>query len=174
MEIFSSYHYDKIQALLTQGSFLKFLHLEQTDASWKSFLYSLPKGVMSFVIRFFFDCLPSLATLKRMNERTTTRYIHCNNHEILRPILNCWCFYLNQGRYTQKKNSVLLHLVVAVGSVSSSVTLLLKSTLTYWDTFLLTQLFPPISYQQTIGLILSYFFQTKKFRHSRTVYHFRI
>ena len=32
-ENLTSYHYDKIQSLLTQGSLLKLLHLEQTDAS---------------------------------------------------------------------------------------------------------------------------------------------
>ena len=82
-ENLTSYHYDKMQSLLTQGSFLKLLHLEQTDASWKSFLYSLPKDVMSFVLRSFIDCLPSLAALKCMSKRSTTCCIHCNNHETL-------------------------------------------------------------------------------------------
>ena len=113
-----SSHNDKIQSLTIQRLFLKLLHLEQTDPSWKSFLFSLPKGAISFVLRSFIDCLPSLAALKRMNKRTTTRCPHCNNHETLHHILNSRSVFLNQGRYTWWHNSVLLHL--ALGSAYSS------------------------------------------------------
>ncbi len=119
-ENLTSSHNDKIQTLLTQGSFLKLLHLEKTDASWKSFIYSLPKGVMSFVIRSHIDCLPSLAALKRMKKRTTTHCPHCKNHETLHHILNCCSAFLHQGRYTWRHNSVLKHLVLALGSAYSS------------------------------------------------------
>ena len=100
---------------------MKLLHLEQTDASWISFFYSLPKSVISFVSRSFIDCLPSLAALKRMNKRSTTRCIHCNNRETLHHILNCCSICLYQGRYTWQHNSVLQHLVLALGSAFSSV-----------------------------------------------------
>ena len=69
----------KIHPLLVQGSFQKLLHLENSDSDWLSFVYSLPRGVMSFVLRSFIDCLPSLAALKRMKKdlsvltATTTR-----------------------------------------------------------------------------------------------------
>ena len=76
---------------------------------------------MSFVLRSFIDCLPSLAALKRMNKRSTTRCIHCNNHETLHHVLNCCSIYLNQGRYTWRHNSVLQHLVLALGSAFSPV-----------------------------------------------------
>ena len=116
MENFTSYQNDNILCLLTQGSFLKLLHLEQTDTSWTSFLYCLSKSVMSFVLGSFIDCLPSLAALKRMNKRSTTRCIHiCNNHETLHLILNCCSVYLNQGHYTWWHNSVLQHFVLALG-----------------------------------------------------------
>ena len=121
MENLTSYHCDKILSLLTQGSCLKLLHFEQFDASWKSFLYSLPKGVMSFILRSFIDCLPALTALKRMNKRSTTLCIHCNNHETIHHILNCCSIHLNQGRCTWRHKSVLQHRVLALGSAFSSV-----------------------------------------------------
>ena len=57
----------KIRPLFVQDSFLKLLHLENSDSEWLSFVYSLPR-VMSFVLRSFIDCLPSLAALKRMKK----------------------------------------------------------------------------------------------------------
>ena len=57
----TSFYEGKIHPLLVQGSFLKLLHLENSDSDWLSFVYSLPRGVMSFVLRSFIDCLPSLA-----------------------------------------------------------------------------------------------------------------
>ena len=49
---------DKIQPLLTQGPFLKLLHLEASDPDWKSFLYSLPQGKMSFFAATSTACPP--------------------------------------------------------------------------------------------------------------------
>ena len=81
----TSFYVEKIRPLLVQGSFLKLLHLENSDSDWLSFVYSLPWGYMSFVLRSFIDCLPSMAALKRMKKKgilffvltvtTTTLYI---------------------------------------------------------------------------------------------------
>ena len=66
-----------------------------------------PPGIMSFVLRSFIDCLPSLAALKRM-KKISSLCPHCNNHETLHHILNFCSVFLNQGRYTWRHNSVLL------------------------------------------------------------------
>ena len=143
---------------------MKLLHLEQSNTSWKSFLYSLPKGVMSFVLRSFIDCLSSLAALERMNKRSTTRCFHCNNHETLHHILNCCSIYLNQGRYTWRHKAVRQYFVFALVSAFSSVNSLPQI---YADLpgniCLVTLQFPHTSYQQPNGLILSYFSQTEKY-----------
>ena len=73
---------------------------------------------MSFVLRSFIDCLPSLAALKRMKKRSLCPHRH--NHETLHHILNFCSVFLNQGRYTWRHNSVLNHLVLALGSAYSA------------------------------------------------------
>ena len=45
---------------------------------------------------------------------------HCNNHETLHHILNFCSVFLNQRRYTWHHNSVLNHLVFALGSAYSA------------------------------------------------------
>ena len=110
----------KIRPLLVQGSFLKLLHLENSDSDWLSFVFSLPWGDMSFVLRSFIDCLPSLAALKRMKKISSSLCPHCNNHETLHHILNFCSVFLNQGHYTWRHNSVLNHLVLALGSAYSA------------------------------------------------------
>ena len=41
----TSVYEEKICPLLLQGSFLKLLHLENSDSDWLSFVYSLPRGL---------------------------------------------------------------------------------------------------------------------------------
>ena len=73
---------------------------------------------MSFVLRSFINCLPSQAALK--HEKSSSLCLHCNNHKTLHHILNFCSVFLNQGRYTWRHNSVLNHLVLALGSAYSA------------------------------------------------------
>ena len=98
------------------------LHLEQTDAKWKSFIYSLPKGLMSFVFHSSVDCLPSLAVLKRMHKRTSVSFPLCGNHQTLHHILNFCSVSLQQGRFTWRHNSVPNHLYKSLISAFFSTT----------------------------------------------------
>ena len=75
---------------------------------------------MSFVLCSYIDCLPSLASLKRMQKRSSTSCSHCCNHQILHHILNHCSVFLSQGPHTWRYNSVLNHLVLALGSAYSN------------------------------------------------------
>ena len=101
---------DVIKPLVSQGSCLSFLNLKQSDATWKSYICFLAKGLMCFVLRACIDCLPSLAALKRMHKRTTTSCPLCANHETLHHILNFCPTSLNQAWFPWHHKSVLHHL----------------------------------------------------------------
>ena len=51
------------QSLIKQGKFLELTQLERTDATWKSFIYNLPKVTMKFVLNSSIDTLPTKANL---------------------------------------------------------------------------------------------------------------
>ena len=55
---------EQVQKLLKQGKFLKMSKCEQTDATWKSFIYNLPKGTMKWVLNSSIVTLPTKVNLK--------------------------------------------------------------------------------------------------------------
>ena len=44
----SDYWRDYIRPLIQQGKMLEFIYLEQSDLTWRSIIYDLPRGVLSF------------------------------------------------------------------------------------------------------------------------------
>ena len=57
--------YDHVKNLVKQGNFLKLTHTEQNDASWKSYIFNLPKGTMKFLLNASIDTLPTKVNLKQ-------------------------------------------------------------------------------------------------------------
>ena len=55
---------DYIKPLVQQGNFLKIIELEQCDLTWRSIIYDLPRGVLSFTVRSAIDYLPTFKNLK--------------------------------------------------------------------------------------------------------------
>ena len=96
-------------------------------------LYILPNGVMSFVLCFCIDYLPSLAAFERVTKcndcecsATTTRL--CNT--FLTPV------FLNQGCYTWWHDSTFFDTLFSLQAVPIlPYTLLLKFLQTYLDTY---------------------------------------
>ena len=56
---------DQAQALTLQGDFLRLLQEEQKDVSWKSYIYAVPRGVMSFAMRASTNSLATPDNLAR-------------------------------------------------------------------------------------------------------------
>ena len=91
---------DYIRPLLQQANFLKLIESEQNDLTWRSIIYDMPRGVMSFAVRASIDYLPTFSNLSTWGKRTNTKCKMCNNKETLHHILNNCTTFLNQGRYT--------------------------------------------------------------------------
>ena len=102
---------DYIKPLVQQGNLLKLVQLKKSDLTWKSIIYDLPRGVLSFAVRSSIDYLPTFNNLKTWGKRTQTKCKLCGNHETLNHVLNHCSVPLNQGRYTWRHNSVLKHVV---------------------------------------------------------------
>ena len=66
-----TYWREKISILVMQGEFLFLLIEEGNCVSWKSFIWSVPRGVAKFAINGGLNTLPSGDNLKRWGKRTS-------------------------------------------------------------------------------------------------------
>ena len=90
---------------------LEVISAEQSDLNWRSIIYDLPKGVLSFAVRSSIDFLPTLSNLKTWGKRSNARCPLCKNKETLHHILNNCSEALKQGRYTWRHDSILNYIV---------------------------------------------------------------
>ena len=51
------------KSLRSPGNLLKLMHAESLDLAWKSLIYNLPRGVLSFAVRASIDFLPNQSRL---------------------------------------------------------------------------------------------------------------
>ena len=55
---------DHLKKRVVQGDLLKLAHSEESDLTWRSAIYSLPRRVLSFAINASIDTLPTFRNLK--------------------------------------------------------------------------------------------------------------
>ena len=97
---------EHVQKLLKQGKFLRMSKCEETDATWKNFLYNLPKGTMKWVLNSSIDTLPTKVNLKLWG-KVNNEKCFCGQRQTLNHTLNCCVVSLNQGRFTYHHDSIL-------------------------------------------------------------------
>ena len=114
-----------IKPLVQQGNLLKLIEAENADLTWKSIIYDLPRGVLSFAVRASIDFLPTFSNLKTWGKRSQTKCKFCGNQETLIHILNSCSVFLNQGRFTWRHDSILVHILKqlknAIGTNSNNI-----------------------------------------------------
>ena len=98
--------YSHVKTLVKQGKFLELTHLEKNDATWKSFIYNLPKGTMKFVLNSSIDTLPTKVNLKQWGKVSNDKCF-CGKRQTLNHILNGCKRSLNDGRFTFRHDNIL-------------------------------------------------------------------
>ena len=98
--------YEHVQNLVKQGNFLELSKCEQNDATWKSYIYNLPKGTMKWLLNASIDTLPTRVNLKQWGKVNNDKCF-CGQRQTLNHILNCCVVSLNQGRFTYRHDSIL-------------------------------------------------------------------
>ena len=53
-----------IKELVVQGRFLEILAMEESQISWRSIIYNLPRGILKFAVNASIDTLATNANLK--------------------------------------------------------------------------------------------------------------
>ena len=92
-----------------QGDFLGLLIEEDTNLTWKSFLWGLPRGVAKFALNAGLNTLPTGDNLRRWGKRATDACKVCRGtgRQTLHHLLSSCSASLEQGRYTFRHDSVL-------------------------------------------------------------------
>ena len=97
---------EHVQKLVKQGKFLELSQCEKNDATWKSYIYNLPRGTMKWILNSSIDTLPTKVNLKQWGKVNNDKCF-CGQRQTLNHILNCCVVSLNQGRYTYRHDSIL-------------------------------------------------------------------
>ena len=98
-----------MKKLVKQGKYLELCQQEQTDATWKGYLYNLPRGTMKFLLNSTIDTLPTKVNLK-MWGKVSNNKCRCGTRQTLNHILNCCGPSLRDGRYTFRHDNVLSYI----------------------------------------------------------------
>ena len=106
---------EHVRTLVKQGKFLELSKCEQNDATWKSYIFNLPKGTMKWLLNASIDTLPTRVNLKLWG-KVNNEKCFCGQRQTLNHILNCCTVSLNQGRYTYRHDSVLSYIIKCLDS----------------------------------------------------------
>ena len=61
---------DKVKSLVMQGDFINLLISEQSNVTWQSIIYGVPRGVMGFAMRSATNTLATPDNLRRWKKNT--------------------------------------------------------------------------------------------------------
>ena len=108
-DLTDEYWLTKIRSLIMQGNFLSLLIEEDTNVTWKSYIWNLPRGVAKFALNSSLETLPTADNLKRWGKRVSDLCVICNGQgkQTLNHVLSSCTVSLTQGRFTWRHDSVL-------------------------------------------------------------------
>ena len=107
---------EHVQNLVKQGKFLELSQCEKNDATWKGYIFNLPKGTMKWLLNASIDTLPTKVNLKLWGKVSNDKCF-CGQKQTLNHILNCCTLSLNQGRYTYRHDSILNYILSCLDSI---------------------------------------------------------
>ena len=90
-----------------QGDFIELLNKEDEDITWKSIIYGVPKGAMSFACRAATNSLATNDNLVRWGKKSNSKCDLCSNKGSLCHVLNSCQKMLQDGRYTWRHDNIL-------------------------------------------------------------------
>ena len=112
---------DKVKDFVLQGDFPNLLISEQSNVTWKSIIYGVPKGVMQFSMRSSTNTLATPDNLKRwkiVGNDTCKMCVkpNCRPHKatLFHILNNCDSFLGESERMTWRHNSVLSYITQTI------------------------------------------------------------
>ena len=111
---------DHLKKLVVQGDLLNIAHSEESDITWRSAIYSLPRRVLSFAINSSIYTLPTFRNLKLWGKKMSSNCKLCGNTQTLLHVLAGCKTMLDQGRYTWRHNCVLNHIEMYIRGLTNN------------------------------------------------------
>ena len=115
-------HEDRIKnTLLSQGlvisSILKY-SCQRTASIWSIVQQNMPRNIFNFSIKYLNNTLPTRKNLCKWSISQSSACSFCLQSETLQHVVSSCKWYLENGRYTWRHNSVLLFLANAFSSLN--------------------------------------------------------
>ena len=115
-------HEDRIKnTLLSQGlvisSILKY-SCQRTASIWSIVQQNMPRNIFNFSIKYLNNTLPTRKNLCKWSISQTSACSFCLQSETLQHVVSSCTWYLENGRYTWRHNSVLLFLANTFSSLN--------------------------------------------------------
>ena len=102
-----AYHWDHVTNLAVQGEYCRIWDIQESDFSWKSIMYNLPRGVTKFLLNSVFKTLPTKDNLSKWGKVISQECDLCGDRETTGHALSGCKVMLDQGRYTWCHDSIL-------------------------------------------------------------------
>ena len=98
---------EHVKTLMKQGDFLQIGLAERGDVIWRSFIYNMKKGTLTFYLNSVSHTSPTGNNLLQWGKATSDRCKLCQNRETTCHVLNGCKVALDQGKYTWRHDSIL-------------------------------------------------------------------
>ena len=102
-----------ISSILLQGS-------KYTRKFWTKVHHNLPKNIFNFIIKYINNTLATKKNLCKWSLSPISACSFCFQSETLQHIVSSCKSYLQDGRYTWRHNSILLHIAKTLSSIANS------------------------------------------------------
>ena len=102
-----------LSSILLQGS-------KHTRHLWTKVHCNMPRNIFNFIVKYINNTLPTKKNLCKWSLSPTSACSFCFQSETLQHVVPSCKSYLQDGRYTWRHNSVLLHLAKTLSSVVNS------------------------------------------------------
>jgi len=92
----------------------------KTHGLWSKVQKNMPRNIFNFTIKYLNNTLATRENLCKWSLSSTAACSFCFQSETLQHIVSSCKFYLDDGRYTWRHNSVLLHLANSLSSLKNA------------------------------------------------------
>ena len=117
-------HEDRIRhELKSQGFIISSILLygsKQTSKLWSKVHCNMPKNIFNFIVKYMNNTLATKKNLCKWSLSNTSACSFCFQSETIQHVVSSCNSYLQDGRYTWRHNSVLLHIAKTLSSVVHS------------------------------------------------------
>ena len=114
-------HEDRINHELTSPGFIMSSILKLSNSNtrrlWSIVQQNMPKNIFNFMIRYLNNTLPTRKNLYKWSLSDSPSCSFCLHPETLQHVVSSCKSYLEDGRYTWRHNSVLLHIANSFSSL---------------------------------------------------------